>query len=462
LENLADRLVTTARGSTTACPVTRSSYRTTAKEYLKSAITDPNPAVRDTNFRLLFESVGHMVHLVQDMAQPEHVRNDQHLPLDKTPTLQRLLGFEPTAGSLYETWVDANLGKTPIPLEGGDAYFGGYAPVQLPDYRDYFHQTAPDGKGMADYTSRNFVTQDTNYDDEENSSRCEHHSLPRISDATARFEVVAEPVLDDSGNKSHKNVLEAIYTSHPSDTNTQTQDPDAYHTLSSSIDLESKKYDPQKSVYSLADSSYQTRAALLLPRAVGYSAGFIEHFFRGRIDAAWTRNSGSGWDLTITNRSSEPIGPDAYLEAYFQVTPDLLGDLQPVAKDLIQTYVPGFQGLAPGASVTIPRLVIPSSANTDCVNKHERRIFIRATLGNELDAVIGLVQAPDTSLSACSASPVGSGLFCYSGVGCGQAGELKVEATVVTPERDLILELYHGPASRRRGRCSRVATGRDL
>jgi hypothetical protein len=41
----------------------------------RNAILGPNAGARDASLAELFTSFGHIVHLVQDMAQPEHTRN---------------------------------------------------------------------------------------------------------------------------------------------------------------------------------------------------------------------------------------------------------------------------------------------------------------------------------------------------------------------------------------------------
>jgi len=50
-----------------------------ANDYLFNAITSPEKSEREQNFDLFFQTLGHLMHLIQDMAQLEHVRNDPHL-----------------------------------------------------------------------------------------------------------------------------------------------------------------------------------------------------------------------------------------------------------------------------------------------------------------------------------------------------------------------------------------------
>lgn len=162
------------------------------------------------------------------------------------------------------------------------------------------------------------------------------------------------------------------------------------------------RWDANASFYSLSDGSYQRRAELLIPRAVGYSDGFIEHFFRGKIDATWTQigvGSLFAYELKITNRSEERIGADAAISAIYRATEGYFDGTSDDAGTILRNaplagLVPGFPGLDPGQSV---KFVVPSvfgSKEGDSLLGFERRIALRGTLGSEVDGVIGLVQKP--------------------------------------------------------------------
>jgi hypothetical protein len=47
-----------------------------ARNYFYSALTEIDPLKRDDNYVKTFRSVGQVLHLLQDMAVPAHVRND--------------------------------------------------------------------------------------------------------------------------------------------------------------------------------------------------------------------------------------------------------------------------------------------------------------------------------------------------------------------------------------------------
>src|SRR3989442_10174937 len=58
----------------------RFSYRD-ARTLLYNALTSPLGGDRAMSFGLMFQALGHVMHHLQDMAQPQHVRNDQHIEL---------------------------------------------------------------------------------------------------------------------------------------------------------------------------------------------------------------------------------------------------------------------------------------------------------------------------------------------------------------------------------------------
>lgn len=113
------------------------SFRT-ARQYMFDGLTAVNKVDRDSNIALMYRSMGDVMHLVQDMAQPQHTRNDGH-----------------GDGSLYEQYTDT-VGVTQIMSTS--------SPVPIPAFskaQDFF--TNSSGTGMAKYSNKNFVTAGTNF-----------------------------------------------------------------------------------------------------------------------------------------------------------------------------------------------------------------------------------------------------------------------------------------------------------
>lgn len=392
-----------------------------AKLYLARAILDANPGSREFHYREFFLSLGHMVHLIQDMAQPEHTRNDPHPPEPVPARWQaflRAIGIDTDVHfGLYENWTFQHFGIEQDPItgqrvllpDGTDpaAYFEGYPLVKLDEYDHYF--STGTGLGIAEYSNRNFVTQDTNYHDELNTRRCVRHPSPDYSATTvSHVQTIEEQVLDDFGRPYRIAVRETYLAAPVHDAYTGQTDTDRAHSILSILDHEARRYDPNGDgipIYSLSDASYQTRAALLLPRAVGYSAGFLNHLFRGKIDAAFRPTGSGNWDMTVTNRGNEDIGADARIQAVFKATPAYFGrtnsdDTGFIFNDRIANRVADFNGLPPGGSVTILNIPISMLHNVDSLTDFERRIVMTGTLGVETDAVIPLVQGAPAVLVA--------------------------------------------------------------
>jgi hypothetical protein len=355
-----------------------------ANDQYAAAVVGPNPGTRGAHADELFTMLGHEVHLVEDMAQPEHTRNDQHR-----------FAFAATAASIYEEWgaenliVDAGRGLPAVPYDG-------YDPVDLPQFLDYFH--TGNGKGLADFSNGNFFTQDTNVQDESVFFKCETFGNPRLdlSDATLRQEDVNEEYRTILGPVTQV-VTEKIWTSHPYDALRNISEIDSYHDLSSIIDLETRVILAEPT-YSLATASYLTRASMLVPRAVGYAAGYVDHFFRGNLGVQWTKQASSElYDLKITNNSTQTLSDDATVQALFLAKPSYFGRATEddtsnvVPKTAIKNFVPSFAGLGPGESVTIPDLAVVDLAPGDNLNDFERRTVVRGRLGSE-QAVMSLVQ----------------------------------------------------------------------
>ncbi|HYR27603.1 MAG TPA: hypothetical protein VEU30_04015 [Thermoanaerobaculia bacterium] len=106
--------------------------------------------------------------------------------------------------------------------------------------------------------------------------------------------------------------------------------------------------------------------------------------------------------MRIRNTGNEPIGADARIGAIYRATPAYLGngssdDTAPIVTGNLADLIPGYTGIAPGQSVTISRVRPDRLRPNDTVTQFERRVAIFASLGDEPQAVIGLVQQASRS-----------------------------------------------------------------
>ncbi len=122
-------------------------------------------AERNKYWATMFRALGDMVHMIQDMAQPQHTRNDQHA--GKFPAF--LTGHT----SVYEKYVDARVTggvytlPSGQPVTPGALDYGSYPLPRFTDYASYFSTRHRQGdilarQGLADYSNRGFFSAGTN------------------------------------------------------------------------------------------------------------------------------------------------------------------------------------------------------------------------------------------------------------------------------------------------------------
>jgi hypothetical protein len=371
-----------------------------AAAHYREAVLGPNPGSRAVGGKYLFLDLGHVVHLVEDMSQPEHTRNDQHLTYSNFFLNN---GYKP---SIYESWADDWIAPATKNAGVSKVSFNGYPVLSLDSFESYFttDQRTPDdrsvGRGLADFANRSFVTQDTNYGDYSPRTQCEIYPEPRIADATMRSRDFSYSVYAPDGSIVLQKVREDVFSLLLLDDNVTFDPTDDFHSHYSSIDIETRRYDPSARFYSLSDESYNSRAQMLIPRATGYAAGLVQRFFSGKLDAAWTKNPTTGkWDVKITNLGSEKIGADARIKVIYLAAPSYFGygnsdDTARILDDPLAALVPNFAGIAAGASVEIKGFSIPFLRGSDPITQFERRIVIEGTVGKDSGRVVSLVQNP--------------------------------------------------------------------
>jgi hypothetical protein len=254
-------------------------------------LTPGDPAVseqwRQAYWATTFRALGDVLHLNQDMAQPQHTRNEPH-------SGKYCFEFWCAAGhtSVYEKYINARaLGtemfnslapfKVPVKMSPRPLPLAGYSMIPaFGRYSDYW-ATAPgtasgNGKGLAEFSNRSFFTAKMNLGEAENA-------FPLPSRDPSQYAIVGQsPTRWDGSGSEDMSLVKVLYGS-VKDT--------LEDTVYSSVPLSTqgvwdqflvRKSSPAK--YSLNRLNYDAMADMLLPRAVAYSAGLINFFFRGRLE----------------------------------------------------------------------------------------------------------------------------------------------------------------------------------
>ncbi|MCW9057263.1 MAG: hypothetical protein OQL11_00085 [Gammaproteobacteria bacterium] len=236
-------------------------------------------AVRKAYWATTFRALGDLVHMVQDMAQPQHTRNDPHAGSDDYSQQAGPAGHK----SFYEIYIDQRAKQSEITEANGHSYMPdslvydtnpSYPIPQFNSYVEYFstqhlQSNVMVRKGMADYSNRGFFSVGKNlwqqeYDQPPTSISGGFYSPdPReVGNDGTKVAILSGEVHDAYLGVAEQNVPLT-----------------AFGAWNDAIQQKTGMDAPI-----LIRENYDAMADLLVPRAVAYSAGLIDHFFRGRME----------------------------------------------------------------------------------------------------------------------------------------------------------------------------------
>jgi hypothetical protein len=246
---------------------------------------------RQEYFAKCFRSLGQVLHLLQDMAVPAHVRNDFKSHLDFVGITRETL-FHPTKWfadkfeyfvAKHNEWITGSSGgdlaeKTLTKFWDTDNYDGQNPSISL---------SSP-LIGLAEYTNINFASKNTIFaedflTDSDPSNDVYYHPYPKKSstdvEAVQAGNKAPEEVTGEDG-KSDKRVYV-----------TKTGDGEGInHFATPTYFTNEIKAVPDYDVrvfyksFRIDDECAKEYASKLLPRAVGYSAALLDYFFRGTLE----------------------------------------------------------------------------------------------------------------------------------------------------------------------------------
>jgi hypothetical protein len=257
------------------------------RDYFYLALTSKTDAERQAYFAQTFKGLGHQMHLIQDAAQPDHVRNDAH-PEDAIfgkNMLNSSAFFESWAKSERQRIIDlaANPVFQNVPF---DVSYNGFAPITQfydTDRYDGLNASAGINQGIAEYTNANFFSGDTIFAAERYSTGYKHHfPYPKKSSTDLQAYIaqikpllvqIAEDGIADKGMWIIKE-----------------RDGETIDHLVRAGRWTSKIYKIFGEVPMFYRSFYRDEechkdyVSLLIPRAVGYSSQALSYFFRAKMD----------------------------------------------------------------------------------------------------------------------------------------------------------------------------------
>jgi hypothetical protein len=235
------------------------------------------------------------------MAQPQHVRNDSHY--DGISWLSPSANFGLRHPSRFEKYSAGEVGRIKIATAMGSSA----ATSIYPQYRQAFSVPrelwAANGKGVADYTNGNFLSQRTNFVADAAGLALPNPNFSQPIPGTSSDLSVTEAFAPDSvppvvaqfcSNVGLDQCKMTFWSSIVSDMLTNTSATNARASTESVFDEDLKgstiSYDTESGtiqtgrLFSLNRLNFDAAYPFLIPKAVSYSAGLINYFFRGQME----------------------------------------------------------------------------------------------------------------------------------------------------------------------------------
>ena len=259
-----------------------------ARGYFYDALTASDPVVREEKFVKTFRAVGQVMHLLQDMAVPAHVRNDMESHLINAPIWKAAKWFSNPFEKYVITNYSAIINNTPVkPTIAG--------PLRVTDFWDnnsYTGTTSSDGtdQGLAEYTNANYFS---DFTIQQNNPSDDHRfPFPQITPANC----ICTDKLPESG-KSTKYISRKLC---PTDGS-----PVDHFAAVSLLNPKGSLVSTIKKVW-LDDNVHDTYAQQILPRTVGYTAALLDYFFRGKLSVTRTPENITFRSVKVTVSNNTP------------------------------------------------------------------------------------------------------------------------------------------------------------
>ncbi|MBL0142897.1 MAG: hypothetical protein IPP91_12540 [Betaproteobacteria bacterium] len=251
--------------------------------------------LRKAYWATTFRALGDAAHLLQDMAQPQHTRNDAHSGRACVPGVGCMGGHDSyfekhlRARTLRESFVylkegigGVDLSTLEIGIAPDQLEYQGYAKPAFNSYSDYFATAVQggnaNGRGLANYSNAGFYSVGTNI----NSGAAAAYPHPNPTGSGLGYTIISEPELRDGAKRPLAGSV-IFRVGAVLDNVTGAPEPNVKLAAIGAWDQFLQQRNSTWGSYTLNYYNYDDQAKLLVPRAVGYSAGLIDYFFRGQL-----------------------------------------------------------------------------------------------------------------------------------------------------------------------------------
>src|SRR3990172_142274 len=336
------------------------------RHYFYNALTAKTEEDREHNFAMTFFSLGHSLHMLEDMAVPAHTRND---------FLYDHIWHGVIHGSYLEGYVEDGRMVGDGSLINDKITFS-----KLADFWDNDGSHAM--KGLAEYSNNNFLSEGTVF---------RKYGSPDWIDIE-RYEIAAEDGKTDFVRYYRGRTSDGIDIPHLA----------VVGLLNPIFKFFSDKERAGQTAY-LDPNCYKDYSEILIPKAAAYVSGLTEYFFRGRLAVLKDGTDG----IKIKNLSAEPL-QEGIIEVYYD------SSFTGMRTKLSSYIIPAEYPVGPGYMTEKIRMTAPG----DNIERGRYIVVFKGRLGEEYGAVIGKVYGDkllfisdrDGASEIFSMSPDGSNL----------------------------------------------------
>jgi hypothetical protein len=288
-----------------------------ARDYEWHGLTEFDPAARRHALANTFRGVGQVMHLLEDTTSPQHVRNEQHLPYLHLP-FNEPSPFEDYGGkhenSLnYEHGILdwRNAGFTKLEDFWNRHLYNGNAAALDADKNEN-PDGGPDSLGLAEWCNGNFLGQRHIYAEYFKPGDVQYYPLPSLIN-TVQGRNFNGSLLASLDTRTLENLVEGeeVYIE---------KDGAGIHMQHHSVlKYLGVRHPPRmarpemRAMLTINDPNVlQEYHQYLIPRAVEYSAGLLDYFFRGTLDVSVMDLGGGTCQMTIKNTLSQDFKGGAF------------------------------------------------------------------------------------------------------------------------------------------------------
>ncbi|MBI5193933.1 MAG: PD40 domain-containing protein [Nitrospirae bacterium] len=323
------------------------------RRYFYNALTAATKEERGHYFAMTFFSLGHNLHILEDMGVPAHTRND---------FLYDHIWHGVIQGAYLEGYLES--GKIteliPPPLTGGgegegEQWIFSSEKVSFSRVADFWDNNGTNQRpGMAEYTNQNFLSEGTVFSQYDKPDWISIETYEHASEDGKRDLVqYYRGMTSDGMNVPH---LAAVGLLHSK--------------ITFLTDKDKAKYTAHLDPY-----SYKDYSEILIPKAVSYVSALMEFFFRGRIAVL---NDGAD-GVRIKNMSAEPLNNGSF---------EILYDSTSGTRNKLASYAIPANTSIPSGGVTEK---ITFNKPADNTSQDRFVVVYKGRLGEEDNAVIGKV-----------------------------------------------------------------------